>query len=290
MNASQYAPAAGGGAGLYADGVCLLVVGSRVDADFPLLVGANRDERMDRAAIPVTVLRDAGPRILGGRDEVAGGTWLAVNEHGVVAALTNQPSPAGRDDSKRSRGELPIALAAHDRAGTAVAEFVKRFRPHDYNRAWLLVGDRSSLYYIDMTGDDRAAVTALPPGVHVLGNFPLGHRSVKTTHVTEFVERRSRPGHSGLEQALREVLADHTIPPGAAEEIAAHTPATTDGKPRPPQLAAACVHTESYGTRSAAFVRVPAATGALPVLEVAPGPSCVTAFADAGSLWSALPA
>ena len=38
------------------------------------------------------MLRGGGPRILGGRDEVAGGTWLAVNEHGVVAGLTNQPA------------------------------------------------------------------------------------------------------------------------------------------------------------------------------------------------------
>ena len=42
----------------------------------------------------MTVISRAGPRIIGGRDERAGGTWLAVGEHGVVAALTNRPSAA----------------------------------------------------------------------------------------------------------------------------------------------------------------------------------------------------
>jgi uncharacterized protein with NRDE domain len=91
--------------------MCLLVVVSRLDPAAPLVLGANRDERMDRPAVAATVLRPVGPRIIGGLDEETGGTWLALNEHGVVAGLTNRPSPDGRDPSKRSRGELPLALA-----------------------------------------------------------------------------------------------------------------------------------------------------------------------------------
>ena len=77
--------------------MCLLIAMFGVVPDAPLIVAANRDERFDRPAVPITVLRERRPRILGGRDELAGGTWLAVNEHGVVAGLTNQPSFNGRD-------------------------------------------------------------------------------------------------------------------------------------------------------------------------------------------------
>src|SRR4051812_22871049 len=49
--------------------VCLLIVLAQTNPDFPLVVGANRDELLDRPAIPMTVLRESGPRILGGRDE-----------------------------------------------------------------------------------------------------------------------------------------------------------------------------------------------------------------------------
>src|SRR5947207_1661505 len=93
--------------------VCLLIVLSRLRDDIPLVVAANRDELFERPAIPMTVLQDRGPRIVGGRDEKAGGTWLAVNEFGIVAGLTNRPTLDGPDPSKRSRGELPLACAQH---------------------------------------------------------------------------------------------------------------------------------------------------------------------------------
>src|SRR5579875_1041432 len=129
--------------------MCLLIARFGVEPGLPLVVGANRDERYERPATAVTVLRHR-PRVLGGRDELAGGTWLAVNEHGVVAGLTNRPSAAGRDPTKRSRGELPLALASERSAEVAVERFVRRFSPQDYNLAWLLVGDRTSLFYIEM--------------------------------------------------------------------------------------------------------------------------------------------
>src|ERR1700721_53126 len=103
--------------------VCLLVVCSRVIPGFPLVVAANRDERLDRPASAITVLRENEPRILGGRDELAGGTWLAVNEYGVVAGLTNRPSALGRDPTRRSRGELPLVLASTESADHGVSTF-----------------------------------------------------------------------------------------------------------------------------------------------------------------------
>ena len=99
-------------------GVCLLVVLSRIVPEWPLIVAANRDEQYARPADPVTVLRER-PRTLGGRDRLAGGTWLAVNEHGVVAGLTNQPMQ--RSPTRRSRGAIPLELTECADAGHAVA-------------------------------------------------------------------------------------------------------------------------------------------------------------------------
>ena len=145
--------------------MCLLIAMSGVVADAPLIVAANRDERLDRPAVPMTVLRDRGPRILGGRDELAGGTWLAVNEHGVVAGLTNQPSVSGRDPSKRSRGELPLAFASYATAAEAVAAVTTTLNPADYNPCWMLVGDRSSLFFIGIAGSWLPSTASSPATV-----------------------------------------------------------------------------------------------------------------------------
>ena len=142
--------------------VCLLIALFGVVPGVPLLIAANRDEMYQRPADPITVLRAAQPRILGGRDELAGGTWLAVNEHGVVAGLTNQPTGA-RDPAKRSRGELPLAFAAYPDAKTAVTEVCARLDPAAYNPCWMLVGDRHALFSVDLSGGHQARVEELRP-------------------------------------------------------------------------------------------------------------------------------
>jgi len=255
--------------------MCLLVMASRIDKTAPLVVGANRDERLERPSTAMGVLQLGGPRILGGRDEEAGGTWLAVNEHGVVAALTNRPAREGRDPSRRSRGELPLALALHAKAPDAVADFVHRFRPGDYNPAWILVGDRRSLYAIDMTGE-RPAARELPPGVHILENVPFEASSPKADNVRLML---GRVGHGGVEgdaltSRLKRVLADHSLPEGL--EVGE----------RAPETQAACVHTENYGTRSSTLVRVPSSEDAPVVLSVADGHPCEAPYIDATNLWS----
>src|SRR5271169_3759435 len=132
--------------------MCLLVVAWQLVDGEPLIVGANRDEILERPSTSVTVLDVGPPRILGGRDELSGGTWLAVNEHGVCAGLTNQPLGDAKDPTKRSRGELPLALARHQTARAAVGSLLAAYRPADYNGSWLLVGDRTSLFFVDFTG------------------------------------------------------------------------------------------------------------------------------------------
>src|SRR5450432_4117459 len=112
--------------------MCLLIALSQVVDGAPLMVAANRDEFYARPATGVTVLRDAGPRILGGRDLVAGGTWLAVNADGVLAGLTNQPTGHSPDPAKRTRGELPLLFAAYPDAATAVQKVCAQLDPADY--------------------------------------------------------------------------------------------------------------------------------------------------------------
>jgi uncharacterized protein with NRDE domain len=246
--------------------VCLLVVASRVVPGEPLIVGANRDELLDRPSTAVTVLDAGPPRVVGGRDELSGGTWLAVNEHGVCAGLTNQPLGEAKDPSKRSRGALPLELARHATAADAAEALLAAFRPDDYNGSWLLVGDRSSLYFIDFTGSDDGTAVALPPGFHVLENRALGETSPKVDLVRAALD--VAPDGDEVAETFRRILADHRNP---------------EGEERP--NAANCVHLESFGTRSSCIVRVPAGT-AMPHLWVADGSPCTTAYEDVDSLWT----
>lgn len=220
----------------------------------------------------MAVLRERGPRILGGRDELAGGTWLAVNDAGLVAGLTNRPMPGGRDPSKRSRGELPLLLASFTTAADAVRAFEDRVDADAYNPAWLLVGDRSSLYAIDLTGD-AVRVTPLGPGVHVLENQALGEPSAKTRHVRAILGDPAGAAPDELVSRLQIVLADHTVP------------GRDDGSSRPSFTTSPCVHSEQYGTRWSAVVLVAQAADHAPDVRYADGAPCETSFLDASDRW-----
>ena len=247
--------------------MCLLVVASRVVPGEPLIVGANRDEILDRPSTAVTVLDEGPPRVIGGRDELSGGTWLAVNEYGVCAGLTNQPLGDAKDPSKRSRGELPLVLARHRNARKAVAALLSACRPADYNGSWLLVGDRTSLFFVDFTGSgDVGSALDLPPGIHILENRALGETSPKVDLVRAGLDVAA--DGDNIADAFRLVLADHRNPEG-------------DERPN----AANCVHLETFGTRSSCIVRVSSGNSP-PRLWVADGPPCTTPYRDAGVLWS----
>jgi uncharacterized protein with NRDE domain len=273
--------------------VCLLIALSGEVAGAPLIVAANRDELYSRPSVTMTTLRSGPPRVLGGRDEVAGGTWLAVNEHGVLAGLTNQPSPLGPDPTKRSRGELPLAFTSYARADQAVAEVCAGLNPADYNPCWLLVGDRHSLFSVSLSGSGRPAVERLAPGTHILENSPLASPSAKTAQVARMVAaeraasaaRRAVGGQAGEDpvtaaDALAAVLADHR--PALAQP--AGPDARTDDRIRPPAVSAACVHTPVYGTRSGLIVTV--LESGPPRLRVADGPPCEVPMQEVTGLWA----
>ena len=264
--------------------MCLLIALFQAVPGAPLIVAANRDERYDRPAVPMTVLRDGAPRILGGRDELAGGTWLAVNDSGVVAGLTNQPSADGRDPSKRSRGELPLMFTRHVSATSAVDAVCAKLDPADYNPCWMLVGDRQTLYSIGLAGVGSPGVEQLGGGLHVLENAPLRADSAKTALVRQLVARaRSEQPDDGVDSsvgALEQVLRIHQ--PAVPEPRSDYS-----GRVWPPEISAPCVHTAGYGTRSAMTVVVP--LHGLPALRVADGPPCEAPMREVTGLWAGGP-
>jgi len=253
--------------------VCLLVVAFGVVPDTPLLIGANRDEFLSRPATAMTVLRSSAPRVLGGRDEQSGGTWLAVNEHGRFAGLTNEPLGDARDPSRPTRGELPLALTSTDHVDVAgaVDQFLDRFRPRDYNGSWLLTGDRDALYFIDFTGGGDAKAEELPPGLYVLGNRALGAPSPKADHVGSSLADASSDADTTI-AALRRVLVDHTV-------------TEPDAPGDKPNASATCVHLDEYGTRSSCLLRCEVDPAAPPQVWVADGPPCTAPFVDVSELW-----
>jgi uncharacterized protein with NRDE domain len=260
--------------------MCLLVALHQVHPDSPLVMAANRDELLAREATAMSVLEDGPPTVLGGRDHAAGGTWLAINEHGVVGGLTNRAS-GQRDAARRSRGEWPLFLAGFGTAAEAAKAFVATFRPAEFNPGWVLVGDGRELFYIDMTGRVARPV-GLEPGIHILENRPLDGPSAKVDLVRQQLRGIGSVRGAELTRRLRSLLASHAVPDGVgAPEVPEASP------PRPAAASAACVHLGAYGTRSSTIVQV--APGAPPRLWSSDGPPCISPLVEVTELWTVSP-
>ncbi len=109
-------------------------------------LGCNRDELRARPkATPPVERRFGDRRALLPIDVQSGGTWLAVNDAGLMMALLNRypdsvPAPSG----PASRGEIIPALLSHASAAEAV-EAAARMELERYAPFRLLVADRNSV-------------------------------------------------------------------------------------------------------------------------------------------------
>ncbi len=97
-----------------------------------VLVTMNRDESRLRGeeSPPELSERGATPRTLAPRDGNAGGTWIGVNDRGLVACLLNlyeEEQAAPRPSGMASRGELIPRILESEAHGSARDRFVAEF-------------------------------------------------------------------------------------------------------------------------------------------------------------------
>jgi len=229
--------------------MCTLIIRHGLDEWCSTLIAANRDEFFDRPASGPTVLKDT-PHIVGGRDERAGGTWLAFTPKGAFVGLTNQRSFGARDDALRSRGELVVdALSAGTFEG--IRHFLEQVDPRAYNEFNLIFGD--GVRVCAAYGRRSASAVELVPlgrGVHVLCNDRLGSPEFpKAEEARAKVESIARGPWPAVSARLIEVLSDRSLPD------AEHLPALHPDAPFDAEVArllqAICVKTPVYGTVSA---------------------------------------
>jgi len=150
--------------------MCTVVVLRRPDQEWPVLIAANRDEMLDRPWSPPARHWPDRPEVVAGRDELAGGTWLGVNDHGLVAAVMNRPGSLGPAEDKRSRGELVLEALDHADAQDA-AEALAHIDPAAYRPFNLVIADnRDGIWLRSEPGDANARVEpfALPEGLSML--------------------------------------------------------------------------------------------------------------------------
>lgn len=229
--------------------MCTIAIATRYLDDAPLAVAANREERYDRPARSPDVL-EREPVVFGPTDLEAGGTWIAINESGLLVAVTNR---AGGPTGERSRGLLVRDLVrAHGvRDAAALARDATSSTRYDGFNLLVADPDRAIAFAWDGTLEERT----LPPGIHVIVNEGCNGAVGKSATVRCRLLAAAPRTIEEWERRARTVVADHGL--------------------------GACRHGDDGGTRSSSLVGC-RADGSIE-WSYADGPPCEVSYRSAHS-------
>ena len=147
--------------------MCTLVILRRPEHHWPVVVGANRDEMIGRPALPPARHWPDRPEIVAGRDLLAGGSWLGLNDWGVAAAVLNRHGSLGPAPGQRSRGELVLEALDHPDA-VAAAEALSHLDPAAYRTFNLIVADNRDGFWLRHADTGRIEVRPLKDGLSIV--------------------------------------------------------------------------------------------------------------------------
>lgn len=152
--------------------MCTVVTLRRPGHDWPLLLAANRDEMQGRTWSPPARHWPDRPGTIAGKDHQAGGSWLGVNDSGVVVAILNRRGSLGTEAGKRSRGDLVLDALDHASA-EAAAEAISRYNGGEFRSFNMAIADREQGFWLKGMGQGTIEVFPLPEGIGMLTAWDL---------------------------------------------------------------------------------------------------------------------
>ena len=215
--------------------MCVAAAAFRAHPRWRLVVIGNRDEFHERPTAPLSRW-DSG--VIAGRDLLAGGTWLGVNDEGRCALVTNLRAEGYPQPHLASRG----ALVTEWLAGREPAA------PETMNPFNLFMADARSAWHL--TNHPEVRRFALAPGIHGLSNGPHEAPWAKT-RALEAALASWLAADQGNPALLFGALADRTELPGAGPE---------------PRFSPVFIRHPLYGTRCSTVIAIDA-TGRGRIIE-----------------------
>ena len=170
------------------------------------MVIANRDEHHARPSSAADFWSDR-PQVLGGRDLLRGGTWLAFDRQGRFAAVTNYRDGV-YEDFPRSRGDLATDYFSTKMPINEFQESLRQ-RQDQYAGFNFIFGQLQQTFHYH---SNREEACSLRDGVYGVSNGSLDNAWPKVVNAKEKLRNwLQTPTEIG---ALFEILAERSQQPG----------------------------------------------------------------------------
>jgi uncharacterized protein with NRDE domain len=176
----------GGVVGSNGDGsVCVVFLDYQAGRKTPLLLGANREESFRRPTTSPVCCRSGPFRcLLAGADHGPDGTfpemgtWLGVNETGLIVAVTNRnDGELPWEEQVHSRGLLAVSLLGFDDPEQAARHAENKLSQGRFGGSNFLIASPKAGFIVHAPGAKRISVGAIDQGIHVITNLDLDDAS-----------------------------------------------------------------------------------------------------------------
>ena len=192
--------------------MCLIFLSYNQHPDYPLIIAANRDEFLDRPALPLDYWPD-NPKILAGKDLTGGGTWLGVTLSGYFSMLTNYRDMANIKANAPTRGKLVLDYLKGEFDPSSYLQALDA-SGSQYNGYNILLGTLNNPWYYS---NQNHKFYQLGSGLYGLSNALLDTKWPKVERGKEafrdLVERNNINSKSLFELMTDQELADDNLLP-----------------------------------------------------------------------------
>ncbi len=240
--------------------MCFLLTCYKLNIEYPIIVAANRDEYSSRISTEPKIL-EARPRVFAAQDLKAGGTWLGLNDKGVVVGVLNRES-SNYNEGRRSRG-----LLCKDALGLAAAEQIKELverERHNYNFFNLFYADFNEAYIT--YAEDAVRTEKLEPGCHIISSGDMDDfDNPKIQRAASLIFVIDLTDISNLTEGLKTICRDHQFRDRKKDNI--------------------CIHGEDFGTLSSTILAVNGKNLARSIYLYAAGAPCTSSYNDYSHLF-----
>ncbi|MCF2946853.1 NRDE family protein [Paraglaciecola aquimarina] len=223
--------------------MCILFVAVNQHKDYPLIIAANRDEFFNRQTAE-SHFWPKTEQVLAGKDLVAGGSWMGINQDGFIAALTNIRNPEKVNNQAITRGTLVSQYL--ETPNVDYAQTLAQTK-HQYNGYNLLFGQWNKL---SVYNNHLDTLQALDTGVYGLSNANLNSPWPKIQKGVSQLEEYCRSDFPIDANTLFELLLDNT----KADDP--HLPKTGVPIELERHLSSIFIQGDDYGTRSSTVLTI----------------------------------
>jgi predicted transcriptional regulator len=152
--------------------MCTLLILYRPNNKWPLILAGNRDEMKNRPWLPPGKHWPNYNGIIAGKDITAGGSWLGINNSGLVATILNRPNSLGPNTSKNSRGNIIIDILKNETLNSAL-NYIKLLDNTKWKPFNLFIANNKKAYWVKSSEKNKVSINIIPEGKHFLDSYDL---------------------------------------------------------------------------------------------------------------------